>query len=58
MPIQKNEKQLYRITFITEFSFTIELTKIDLQHLIRTKKIIGYQKITIDKEIKLWYNKL
>jgi hypothetical protein len=50
MPIQKNIKQLYKLTFTTDFSFQIELTVEELKNLIRTKKIIGYKKIVIDNQ--------
>lgn len=50
MPIQKNTKQLYKLTFTTNFSFQIELTVNELKNLIRTRKVIGYQKVVIEEE--------
>lgn len=45
MTVKDTKKHLYRISFVTGFTFEIMLTKKELQRMIRTTKMVGYKKI-------------
>ena len=45
MTVEDTKKHLYKISFVTGFTFEIMLTKKELQKMIKTTKMIGYKKI-------------
>ena len=43
--VNRMEKQLYKLSFVTGFVFEMMLTEKELYNMIRTTKLCGYKKI-------------
>lgn len=43
--LNNTKKVLYRISFVTGFTFEVMLTEKELHNMIRNTKMVGYKKI-------------